>query len=334
MGHTAYPNLVGRSQAFLEAVQLIERVAKTDAPVLIEGETGTGKEVAARAIHYAGPRRDRAFVPVNCGGLPESLIENELFGHVRGAYTDAREPQLGLVALANGGTLFLDEVDTLSPRGQITLLRFLQDLSYRPLGSRREERADVRIIAATNTRLQELVDNKRFRVDLYFRLEILFLRLPPLRERLGDPVVLAEHFAASLSARYRVAERTVDPQARPVLDAYSWPGNVRELENLIHRQFILAEGSCIRIAPESLNLGSRERGWGSGARTGTDARIQFRQAKAQAVAAFERRFISRVLIESRGNVSLAARMCGKERRAFGKLLKKYGIDRGQFGSEA
>ena len=185
-GHD-HRNLIGCSPAFQEAVELIRHIAETDAPVLIEGETGTGKEVAARAIHYSGSRQDRAFVAVNCGALPEQLIENELFGHARGAYTDARAPQTGLVALADGGTLFLDEVESLCARGQVALLRFLQDLRYRPLGGQREEHANVRIIAATNVNLWQMVLAKQFRSDLYYRLQILFLRLPPLRERTGDP---------------------------------------------------------------------------------------------------------------------------------------------------
>jgi transcriptional regulator with GAF, ATPase, and Fis domain len=334
MEDRTYPNLVGRSRSFLETVEFIERVAPTDAPVLIEGETGTGKEVAARAIHYRGPRRDRPFVPVNCGALPETLIENELFGHARGAFTDAREPQQGLVALASGGTLFLDEVDTLSARGQVTLLRFLQDLSYRPLGSRREERADVRIIAATNAHLDDLVKARQFRVDLFYRLQILFLRLPPLRERLGDPIVLAEHFARALSARYRVPERCIDPAAERWLDAYQWPGNVRELENLIHREFLLTSAARICIGPERLGLSPGERSPHPELRGGCHPEYEFRRAKAQAIETFERGYLSRLLAESKGNVSLAARLCGKERRAFGKLLRKYSIDRRQFASES
>lgn len=332
MAQSVFANLIGRSTAFVETVRLIERIAQTDAPVLIEGETGTGKEVAARAIHYGGLRRDRPFVPVNCGALPEALIENELFGHARGAFTDAREQREGLVALAAGGTLFLDEVDALSPKGQVTLLRFLQDFTYRPLGSRREERADVRIVAATNAPLADLVQARRFRVDLYYRLQILVLHLPPLRLRHGDAMVLAEHFAKTLSARYRLPERCVDPGAQRWLDGYAWPGNVRELENLIHRAVLLTPGTRICIDPDQLGLDA-DAGIVCDRDPGGTTSAAFRRAKALAIEAFERGFISRVLAESRGNVSLAARRCGKERRAFGKLLRKYGIDREQFTGE-
>jgi transcriptional regulator with PAS, ATPase and Fis domain len=185
MSRVTIGNLIGCSPAFQHAVHLIRHIAETDAPVLIEGETGTGKEVAARAIHYSGSRQEHPFVAVNCGALPEHLIENELFGHARGAYTDARASQTGLVALADGGTLFLDEIESLCLRGQVALLRFLQDLRYRPLGAHREERANVRIIAATNVNLWEMVGAKQFRSDLYYRLQILFLRLPPLRSTGG-----------------------------------------------------------------------------------------------------------------------------------------------------
>jgi len=333
MSGASFSNLVGRSQAFLEVIRFLELAARTDAPVLIEGETGTGKEVAARAMHYGGPRRDRPFVPVNCGALPETLIENELFGHARGAFTDARESQQGLVALADGGTLFLDEVDALSPKAQVTLLRFLQDLNYRPLGARREERADVRIVAAANTALRDLVDSKCFRVDLYYRLHILYVRLPPLRERLGDPMLLAQHFIKTLSARYRVPERRVDPAAERWCNEYGWPGNVRELENLIHREFLLSSDSCIFIGPARMGLSPGACPVDQGTAGRAHAPNDFRRAKAQAIEAFERSFIARLLSEAKGNVSLAARLCGKERRTFGKLLRKYGIDRERFTRE-
>ena len=230
MSKITVTNLIGCSPAFAEAIELIRHIAETDAPVLLEGETGTGKEVAARAIHYSGRRQDRAFVAVNCGALPEHLIENELFGHARGAYTDARAPQTGLVALADGGTLFLDEVESLCPRGQVALLRFLQDLRYRPLGAQREEHANVRIIAATNVSLWEMVLARQFRSDLYYRLQILFLRLPPLRERTGDPGVLASHFVNVFGARYGWPPRRLAWESIAALDRYHWPGNVRELE--------------------------------------------------------------------------------------------------------
>jgi DNA-binding NtrC family response regulator len=322
-------NLIGRSRAFVETVRLIERIAGTDAPVLIEGETGTGKEVAARAIHYGGTRRDRPFVPINCGAIPEALIANELFGHVRGAYTDARDPQPGLVSLANGGTLFLDEIDALCARGQIALLRFLQDFTYRPLGSRKEERVDVRIIAATNADLPQLIAARGFREDLYYRLRILTVRLPPLRERPGDPQLLAEHFVRTLCALHGCSEKRLDPTAIAFLDAYRWPGNVRELENLVQRSILLNEGDTVgpgllqELMPDSWPAPD----------PAASSELGFQQAKARAVAAFERAYVADLLARSQGNVSLAARLSGKERSRFSKLMKKHGIERRRYTAE-
>ncbi len=326
MSQVTVSNLIGRSPAFLETVRMIQRIAETDAPVLIEGETGTGKEVAARAITYGGARRERPFVPVNCGALPDNLIENELFGHVRGAYTDAREPQPGLVALANGGTLFLDEIDGLCPKGQVALLRFLQDLSYRPLGARREEQADVRIIAATNIDLLGLVAARQFRQDLFYRLQVLSLSLPPLRDRGGDPELLATHFVRAARARFRCSEKSLDPATLPLLNAYSWPGNVRELENLIQRELLLSDGPLVRL------LSLEQAGGHCGAAAGklTDARFQ--TAKARAIADFERTYIAELLSRTGGNISQAARISGKERSRLGKLAKKYGIAHRSFRS--
>jgi DNA-binding NtrC family response regulator len=330
MTRVTLATLVGRSPRFQDTVRIIERISQTDAPVLIEGETGTGKEVAARAIHYSGARADRPFVPVNCGAIPESLVENELFGHVRGAYTDARDAQLGVVALANGGTLFLDEIEALCHKGQVALLRFLQDLNYRPLGSRREERADVRIIAATNIRLPELMDAKQFRVDLFYRLQILSLRMPPLRERTGDPALLAAHFTGAFSARYGGPRKRLAPGTLPLLDRYAWPGNVRELENLIHRAYLLDPSEEVAVPHEWLDA---DAGAGSAAQApyfDADLALDFSAAKARVIDEFERAYIAQALSQTRGNVSQAARRCGKERRAFGKLLKKHGIDKRAF----
>ncbi len=325
-------NLVGESAAFKQTIGLIQRIACCDATALIQGETGTGKELAARAIHYLGPRRAFPFIPVNCGAIPDNLIENELFGHQKGAFTDAREPRRGLIAQANGGTLFLDEVDALSPKGQVTLLRFLQDLHYRPLGSAREERANLRVIAATNVDLAELVEEKQYRSDLFYRLRILALELPPLREREGDPGLLGSHFARLYSERYGGPRKTLDPDTVPVLDSYSWPGNVRELENVILRELLLAPGPQIRIPPSQLGLPGANLSARTAIRPATSP-SDFGRAKACAIEEFERSFLQRALADSNGNVSLAALRCGKERRAFGKLLKKHGIDREHYSGK-
>jgi two-component system response regulator GlrR len=328
MSRVTINSLVGCSPAFQDAVHLIRHIAETDAPVLVEGETGTGKEVAARAIHYSGARQDRPFVAVNCGALPEHLVENELFGHARGAYTDARGSQLGVVALADGGTLFLDEVESLCARGQVALLRFLQDLRYRPLGGHREEHANVRIIAATNVNLWQMVLAKQFRSDLYYRLQILFLRMPPLRERIGDPGILASHFVGAFSARYGWRHRRISWDSVADLDRYEWPGNVRELENLVHRALLLTADPIVAVPQEW--LAADPAAAESPHLAGNYFNLNLMEAKARMLDQFERVYVSRALAQTGGNVSEAARRSGKERRAFGKLLKKHSIDKRMF----
>ena len=308
--------MIGRSAVFCSAQTLIEKMAAFDAPVLIEGETGTGKELAARAIHYQGARRDRPFVPVNCGAIPDTLIENELFGHRRGAFTDARFDHPGLVELAQGGTLFLDEVDALTPKAQVTLLRFLQDQQFRPLGSRREQQADVRIIAASNHSLERQVAAGEFRLDLLYRLKLLHLMLPPLRERHGDAELLAEHFVKIGAARFNKPALPLDPATLAWFDRYDWPGNIRELENLIQREFLLAEGGHISIPAPPRQIPAQPAG---------EPGFNYRQAKTRAISEFESRFLVDLMGRTKGNVSAAARISGTERRHLGRLLKKHGI---------
>jgi DNA-binding NtrC family response regulator len=321
-------NLIGRSPAFAAATALIARFASCDATVLIEGETGTGKELAARAIHYLSARNGCPFIPVNCGALPDTLVENELFGHARGAFTDARESQTGLISRAEGGTLFLDEVESLTPKAQVVLLRFLQDGAYRPLGGRSLIAGNARIVAASNVDLAELVRSGAFRQDLLYRLTLLTVRMPPLRERAGDPHVLAEHFKRQFCSRYARQDMRFAPRFLDALAERAWPGNVRELENLVHRAFLMAEGPMIDLQgePTQPTLAAQA----VPAIRLPEAR-SFRQAKALVVAEFEREFVKRALAESGGNVTAAARLIGKERRALGRLLRKHGIDRASFG---
>lgn len=322
---SALPNLIGQAPNFLHAIGLIERMARFDAPVLITGETGTGKEVAARAIHYLSARRDAPFVPLNCGALPDALIESELFGAERGAYTDARQSRGGLVEAADGGSLFLDEVDALPPRAQVSLLRFLQDQTYRPLGCARERAANVRIIAAASPRLTQLIAQGDFRPDLAWRLNVLAVDLPPLRARAGDARLLAEHFLARYARRYGVSCSGLDPASLAWLETQSWPGNVRELDNLIHRSLLLCDGGALRLgAPVAAPQ----------AEAAAPAHLNFNDARAVAIEAFERQYLENLMQLTGGNVSLAARIAGKERRCLGKLLKKYGLDRGSQGSPA
>jgi DNA-binding NtrC family response regulator len=323
-------NLVGQSPAFLYVLELTKKFARCDATVLIQGETGTGKELVARAIHYLGARREFPFIPVNCGALPDTLVESELFGHARGAFTDAREARRGLVADAQGGTLFLDEIEVLSPKAQVAVLRFLQDHEYRPVGGAMVRDADIRIVAASNANLDELVRESRFRKDLLFRLNVLSVSLPPLRERVGDVIVLAERFLRRLERQYCKSPRSIAPEAVSRLVGYDWPGNVRELENLIHREFLLTDGPAMHLR----GLEPREGNAAGPADSSGLTELSFRKAKATAIARFERAYITELLSRSRGNISLAARMSGKERSRLGKLVKKYGLERESFARAA
>jgi len=320
--------MVGKSAAFLKITAMIAKIAGCDAPVLLEGETGTGKELVARAIHYQGKRRDQPFVPVNCGAIPDVLIENELFGHRKGAFTDARGDQPGLIAHAQAGTLFLDEVDALSPKGQVALLRFLQDRHYRPLGDPREHATDVRIIAASNTSLAQQAEASLFRKDLLYRLKILYLELPPLRQRPGDPILLAEYFVCVCSERFGKPIKTFHPEACAWIEAYSWPGNIRELENWVYREFLLAEGPVIDFGLITPSPTDRRRG-GDRRRREIDE-LDYATAKAKALKDFETQFLASVLTKAQGNVTVAATLAGTERRYLGKLLKKRGLDKNHY----
>lgn len=311
--------LIGYSEPFCRALRLIARLARYDVPVLLEGETGTGKELFARALHYRGTRSAKPFVPVNCAALPDTLLENELFGHTRGAFTDARNEQRGLVAQADGGTLFFDEVHCLSPKGQATILRFLQDQQYRPLGTERLLRADVRIVAATNRVLDREVAQGAFREDLLYRLRVATVRLPALRERPEDIPLLAENALGRLCARYGVAPRRFDAESLAWLSTCTWPGNVRELENFVCRALVLSEEPVIHLDHAHHD--------GHCPRAVQGSCQSFKEARAHALSEFETRYLSAMLSMTCGNVSEAARRAGKDRRVFGKLMKKHGIDR-------
>ncbi|MDD5556061.1 MAG: sigma-54 dependent transcriptional regulator [bacterium] len=246
------PGLIGSTETMGEVLRLVEKAAAGNFAVLIEGETGTGKELLARAIHTSGPRRRAAFVPQNCAAMPESLLESELFGHVRGAFTDATVSRQGLLAAANGGTIFLDEIAESSPRVQVKLLRFLQDGVIRPLGSVREIRLDVRVISATNHSLQEEVARGGFRRDLFYRLNVFPIRVPPLRDRRRDIPLLAAHFLRLYARRAGARIDGFTAETMRLLEAYPFPGNVRELQNEIERIVAMhREGNLVR--PDELS---------------------------------------------------------------------------------
>ncbi len=315
--------VVGRSAPFGEVVDRVARLADYDVPVLIEGETGTGKDVIARLLHYLSARAGRPFVPVNAGALPDSLFEKELFGHMAGAFTDAKGGAKGLVEAAQSGTLFLDEIDTLSPHGQVALLRFLQDGSYRRVGATRDQIADVRVVTATNSDPLSLVESGRVRLDLYYRLSGITVRIPPLRERPDDIIPLAEHFLAELKARRRTARAyRLGSELCAWLLGQRWPGNVRELRSTVEHCFIMSDSEV--LTPP------RGRAAGTPAKPGPSG---FREAKARAVSAFERSYLERLMRQHRGNVTRAALAAGKERKAFSRLLRKYDMERSLFTAE-
>ena len=306
--------ILGRSPAFLEALQRIPRLAQCDASVLITGETGTGKEMCARAIHQLGPRADKPFVAVNCGAIPPDLVENELFGHAAGAFTGASSAVQGLVHDAEEGTLFLDEIDCLPVPTQVKFLRFLQDQQYRPLGGRKTCQADVRVIAACNANLEEVVRAGKFRSDLFYRLNILSLALPALRERGEDVLMLALHFVAKYASEHGAPAKGFSRAALDKLLAHDWPGNVRELENVIQRAVVFSKHPL--ITGEDISL--------TGVR-GPTGENSFKTLKAHAIAEFETGYIRRMLILNDGNISKAARAAKKNRRAFWELMRKHDV---------
>ena len=315
--HVALARLIGREPVFAATIARIPVVARAPSPVLILGETGTGKELCARAVHHLSLRRHQPFIPADCGTLPDHLCENELFGHVRGAFTDAHCAQRGLVGMAEGGTLFLDEVESLTLPAQAKLLRLLQEGTYKPLGADRFLRADVRIVAATNVDLERLVQQKTFRSDLYFRLNVLRLVMPPLRNRRGDIPMIAEHFVRVLCDEAGVPRKTLAPAAIDRLSCGDWPGNVRELFNVLQQAVVFADGT---IEVEHLALPALP---GELPPQAGQPVLGFREARARALEAFERAYVENLLRKHNGNVTRSAREAQKDRRAFGRLLKRY-----------
>jgi DNA-binding NtrC family response regulator len=319
-------NLIGHSAAFEQFLTRLRKAAACEAPVLIEGETGSGKELAARAIHYLGPRQDFPFIPVNCGAIPDELVENELFGHESGAYTDAKGPQVGAVTQAHKGTLFLDEIESLSPKAQVVLLRFLQDQTFKPLGGQELGQVDVRVIAASNRDLHRLVKEEAFRQDLLFRLDVADLALPPLREREGDIALLAEHYLERYARKLGQPRKQIHPDTLAWMQRYPWPGNVRELENFIQKGLLASSEDCIRVEDiDTRYLEASSLAAPQSPKFPLD--MEFSHAKRLVVDQFEAHYLRHLLAESGGNVSLAASKACKERSAFRRLLKKHGIDR-------
>jgi two-component system, NtrC family, response regulator GlrR len=307
--------IIGESPLLLQQLERVPRFARSDATVLISGESGTGKEIFARALHYLSSRAGKPFVPVNCGALPEHLVESEIFGHKRGAFTGAAADQPGLIHEAEGGTLFLDEIDGLSRSAQVKLLRFLQDGEYREVGSQQIGHANVRVVAATNADCARLVHAGSFREDLFYRLNVLSLVLPALRERRGDIVLLADHILETQASRANTARRKLSLAALNRLLGHSWPGNVRELENVLTRALLVSDRDTLELS--DLNLPDDG--------GPTDEPQSFQETKARMVQRFEHDFLETALRAHDGNITQAARAVKKNRRAFWQLLRKHGL---------
>jgi two-component system, NtrC family, response regulator AtoC len=310
-----YGDLLGSSPAMQATYDLIDRAAAANASVLITGESGTGKELVARALHRRSPRSGGPFVAVNCAAIPDTLLESELFGHVRGAFTDARSARTGLFLQANGGTLFLDEIGDLPLALQPKLLRALQERLVRPIGADAEVPCDVRVIAATNRDLEGAVHEGRFREDLFFRLAVIHVPLPPLRVRGKDVLLLAQHFIARAAAESGAPVRSLSPRAAERLLAYEWPGNVRELQNAIERAVALARGDAIAVEdlPERV-VGRRRQGPPGG---------EDEVSTLTPLAEVERRHILRVLDALGGNKTLAAHTLGIDRKTLHRKVVQY-----------
>ena len=319
--------LIGDAPCFVEVREQLTRLSESPATVLIAGETGTGKELMARALHYLSSKAGYPFVAVNCAALPDTLLEDELFGHERGAFTDAHAARQGLLPQADRGTIFLDEVECLTPRAQGALLRVLHDRTFRVLGSSVERTVDVRVVAATNVDLADLVRHGTFRADLFYRLRVLWLNLPPLRDRREDIPLLVQHFLTKLAVGGRALPILGVASLEALVD-FDWPGNIRELENTIIRALHLAGEGIIEL--RHLGLPSAAAAAGTDWTRFTDSGLSFKESKRRLVDAFEREYLARVISESRGNVTKAALVAQKERRELGKLLKKHGLNAKDF----
>ncbi len=314
-----FTGVIAKSAAMQVVFNLLQRVIPNDVRVLLEGESGTGKELIARTIHYNGPRKEKKFLAVDCGAIPENLLESELFGYVKGAFTGATQNRKGLLHEGHGGTLFLDEINNLPLHLQAKLLRVLQEGEVRPLGSNATEKVDVRIITASSRVLSDLVQAQTFREDLYFRLKVVTLRLPPLRERAGDVPLLAQHFVQKFAQQYQRNTRALDFAAMQRLQRYHWPGNIRELEHALEQAVVLASPVATVLTlndlPEEIRLGE----------TGTSQDLERMTNLPEAIAALEIRMLKKALQETGGNKSHAAEKLGLSRRGFLNKLERYKI---------
>ncbi len=309
--------IIGKCQQMSEVYDIIERTSATDATILITGESGTGKELVAKALHRQSPRKDFPFVVINCGAIPENLLESELFGHEKGAFTGAHVQRKGRIERANQGTVFLDEIGELSVALQVKLLRFFQEHEIERVGGREPIKIDVRIIAATNRNLEEEIEKERFRPDLFYRLSVIPINLPPLRERAQDIFTLANHFLNKFNLEHERKIKGFSREATKLIQDYSWPGNIRELENKVKRAVIMTKNAV--IIPEDFNLKFEE---------SPQEKMNLRKA----VEEFEENCVRQALLKNDGNVSRTAQELGINRTTFYDMLNRYNIDRADYAS--
>ena len=318
-GEFSFSNIIGNSHSMREVYEMVAQVARTNTTVLIRGESGTGKELIAKAIHYNSLRKEKPFISVNCAAIPENLIESEFFGYEKGAFTGALSRKKGRFELAHEGSIFMDEIGDLSSMTQVKLLRVLQEQEFERVGGTETLHVDVRLIAATNADLEELIKKGKFREDLYYRLNVFSILLPPLRERKTDILLLADHFMLKYSRQFNKAVRRISTPAIDMLMRYHWPGNVRELENCIERAVLVCQDQVIHSyhLPPTLQ-------------TAESSNTTPRMGLEESIAAYEKELISDALKMTNGNQTKAARLLHTTERIIGYKIKKHGIDKKRF----
>lgn len=321
-----FDNIIGESKLMREVYKIVEKVAPTDSTVLIHGESGTGKELIARAIHYNSPRKDKQFLSIDCGALSESLLESELFGHVKGSFTGAIVTKPGLFEVADGGTFFMDEIGDISLAVQAKLLRVLQEREFKPVGGTKTIKVDIRLIAATNKNLEEMIKEGTFREDLFYRLNIVPIILPLLRDREGDIPLLACHFLEKYNRERKKDIRSISSEAMSLFIEYDWPGNVRELENVIERVVVMTDEDVIK--PGHLPLNIQKRGVDVNITTphsSDELKELKKRIRKQSIENIERSFIIEALERNDGNITKSAKDVGMKRQNFQALMRKHGI---------
>ena len=322
-----FESIVGKSAPIQQLLDLAERVARSESSIVIEGETGTGKELIARGLHLASPRCQGPFLPINCAALPEHLLESELFGHERGSFTGAHTRKQGLLEAASKGTVFLDEISSLGMDLQAKLLRVLQERQVRRVGGRELIDVDIRVVSATNEAMSEAIAGDRFRRDLYYRLNVITLRVPPLRERSEDVPLLAEKFLLSLEEKHPRGVKGFSSDAMDLMQAYAWPGNVRELQNVVERAYLLTDSDYV-IA---LDLPAQIREV-SASGLGVDLNVSYSDAKETFLQPFERHYLIEILKQNAGNVTAASQQAGLHRSSFQRLMRRHEIESDDFRS--